>query len=81
VVSFNPYPDHYAYEICDIEELKDQFFRLQADYLMTTQKDAMRLEKYSDFLKMLSILRVEMEIMPSAAALENFLLQRLSVKL
>ncbi len=76
IISFDAYPDHYAYHSCDVEELKDKFIRCHADYLLTTEKDAVRLEKYPSFIKILSILRVEMEIMPSEKALENFLLRR-----
>lgn len=79
IISFDAYPDHYAYHACDVGELKDKFIKYHADYLMTTEKDAVRLEKYPDFIKMLSILRMEMEIMPSEKALENFLLRRVCV--
>lgn len=76
IISFDPYPDHYAYHSCDIVELKDKFIGYHADYLMTTEKDAVRLEKYPDFIKMLSILRMEIEIMPSEKMLESFLMRR-----
>ncbi len=77
VISFDAYPDHYAYHSFDVGELTDKFIGYHADYLLTTEKDAMRLERYPDFTKMLSILRVEMEIIPSGVVLENFLLRRL----
>ena len=78
ILSFNPFPDHHSYSLYDLEELKSIYINMGADYLMTTQKDAMRLQRYPEFLKMLCILRMEMEIIPSSEPFENFIVQRLT---
>jgi len=77
ILSFHPFPDHYSYGLYDLEELKSIYINLGADYLVTTQKDAMRLQRYQEFLKMLCVLRMEMEIIPSSEPFENFIVQRL----
>lgn len=78
ILSFNPFPDHHSYSRYDLEELKSIYITSGADYLVTTQKDAMRLQRYPEFLKMLCILRMEMEIIPSPDIFENFIVQRLT---
>jgi tetraacyldisaccharide 4'-kinase len=78
ILSFNPFPDHHTYSLYDLEELKSIYITSGADYLVTTQKDAMRLQRYPEFLKMLCILRMEMEIIPSSESFENFIVQRLT---
>ncbi len=78
LLSFMEFPDHYAYERNDLEALKNLFLKFHADYWITTEKDAMRLEAHPDFLKTLCILRVEMEIKPSEPSFEDFILKRLN---
>lgn len=78
ILSFDPYPDHHIFRDYDLEELKDKFTNLHADYLVTTEKDAMRLAGYPEFLKMVCILRMEMEIKPSLSSFENFIVERLN---
>ncbi|KAF0159248.1 MAG: tetraacyldisaccharide 4'-kinase [Syntrophaceae bacterium] len=78
ILSFDPYPDHHIFRDYDLEELKDKFTNLHADYLVTTEKDAMRLAGYPEFLKMVCILRMEMEIKPSLASFENFIIEQLN---
>ena len=78
VVSFMEFPDHYAYDRFDLEDLKKQFLKFDADYWITTEKDAMRLENHPEFLKTLCILRMEMEIKPAEPSFESFILNRLN---
>jgi len=77
LMTFMEYPDHFAYDRYDLEALKNHFLEFHADYWITTEKDAMRLEAHPDFLKTLCILRVEMEIKPSDPSFEDFILKRL----
>jgi len=77
IVSFDPFPDHYRYGIRDIEELENKFMALKADFLLTTEKDAVRLEQYPEFMKLLGIVRLRMDMAPSVEPLKNFLLERL----
>jgi tetraacyldisaccharide 4'-kinase len=78
LLSFMPFPDHYDYHRCDLEELRKYFLPLGADYWITTEKDAMRLTGYPDFLKMIWILRMEMEIKPAALSFEDFIIKSLT---
>ena len=75
ILSFNPFPDHYVFSRTDIDELKHQFIALKADYLVTTEKDAMRLEDYPDFYNLIVVARMEMEIR-NVESFENFIAAR-----
>jgi len=77
ITSFIPFPDHYTYDRHDLEGLKKQFLPHQADFWITTEKDAMRLIQHPDFLKMIWILQMEMAIERSVPSFENFILDRL----
>ena len=78
ILSFIEFPDHYAYDRHDLEALNNQFKNLRADYWLTTEKDAMRLVNHSEFLKMICVLRMEMEIIPSRQLFENFIVEWLA---
>jgi tetraacyldisaccharide 4'-kinase len=80
LLSFIPFPDHYAYDRYELEGLKKQFRALGADYWITTEKDAMRLTAHPEFLKMLWVLRMEMEmeIETSRQSFENFIIEGLA---
>lgn len=77
LLSFIDFPDHHAYNRSDLDGLKNNFQSLGADYWITTEKDAMRISSYPDFLKMLFVLRVEMEIKSSEPSFEDFVVKRL----
>jgi len=77
ILSFIDFPDHYAYDHRDLEELEKFFSTLAADYWVTTEKDAMRLAGYPGFLKEIRVLRMEMAIQPSTPSFEDFIMQRL----
>ena len=78
ILSFIPFPDHYAYDRQDLEELTEQLQPLNADYWVTTEKDAMRLTGHSEFFKMIRVLRMEMKIQPSGKSFENFIVESLA---
>lgn len=77
VLSFDIFPDHHHYNKNELEKIKARFIDCRADYLVTTEKDAVRLQSDPDFLKILSVLRVEMEIKPSAQSFENFIVEKI----
>lgn len=78
IISFVDFPDHYAYKKRDLEELEQHFRTAGADYWITTEKDAMRLTGYPEFLKMIYVVRMEMEIVSSLPSFENFILEQLA---
>ncbi len=77
VISFHPFPDHYSYSLYDLEELKSIYLNSGADYLVTTEKDVMRLRRYPEYLKILYALRIEMQIVPSSGLFEHFIMRQL----
>lgn len=77
LLSFKIFADHHRFGEKEVEELKAGFIKSGADYLVTTEKDAMRLQGYPEFLKELFVLRVEMEIKPDARSFEDFITKNL----
>jgi tetraacyldisaccharide 4'-kinase len=77
LVSFNPYPDHHPFGRRDIEDLQHAFSAHGAEYLITTEKDAMRLERCPDFLNMVWVLCMDMEICQNETAFGKWLMERL----
>ena len=78
VVSFNPFPDHHAFTRRDLDDLQRVFQMRKADYLITTQKDVMRLESCPEFLNMVWDLSMQMDIPDSAPAFDQWLLDRIA---
>lgn len=76
-VSFLIFPDHYRYTPEDICEIRDRASASDAEYILTTEKDGIRLTDFPDFLKDILILRVETEILPSREEFASLLLDRL----
>ncbi|PKN66232.1 MAG: tetraacyldisaccharide 4'-kinase [Deltaproteobacteria bacterium HGW-Deltaproteobacteria-10] len=77
ILSFDIFPDHYRYDKSELEKIRTGFISCHADYLVTTQKDAVRLKDNPEFLKMLSVLRVEMEMIPSAQLFEKYIMEQI----
>ncbi len=77
ILSFIDFPDHYVYNRDDLEALRRHFSAQNADCRLTTEKDAMRLEAFPDFLQTLFVARVEMEILPTTPSFEDFIINRL----
>lgn len=79
IVSFAAFRDHHQYHVNEIEDLINGYVRHGADYLVTTEKDAARLKTHPEFLKSLFVLRVKMEIIPSAQPFENFIMEKIKL--
>jgi len=78
VLSFDILPDHHRYSKNELEKIKTRFIECRADFLISTQKDGTRLQEFSEFLNMIYMLRVEMEIIPSGESFKKFILGRLA---
>jgi len=76
ILSFQIFPDHHQYSAKEIEKIKKDLLQSGADYLITTQKDAMRLLNHPEFLKIIFILRIKMQIKTSAQSFENFIMEK-----
>jgi tetraacyldisaccharide 4'-kinase len=79
VLSFDIFPDHHRYSQGELEKIKAKFIDCRADFLISTQKDGARLQDFPDFLNMIYLLRVEMEIIPKSDSFKKFILDRLAL--
>lgn len=77
ILSFIDFPDHYAYNRSDLAALEKHFAAQNSAYRITTEKDAMRLAAYPDFLKTVFVARMEMEIAPSVPSFEEFIIGKM----
>jgi len=78
ILSWDIFPDHHNYNRTDLETVKNNFYNYDADIIITTQKDCMRLQSFPEFLSMIYMLRIEMEITPSQESFDNFILNKLA---
>jgi tetraacyldisaccharide 4'-kinase len=78
VLSFDIFPDHHHYSQDELEKIKAKFIDCRADFLISTQKDGARLQECPEFLTMIYMLRIELEIVPSIESLKKFILDRLA---
>lgn len=81
VASYQKYPDHYRYSQRDIEILVDEALSKEASILITTQKDAIRLQKMNlkfDNVKIL-VLVVKVKILNDEGALNSRLFSLFSI--
>jgi tetraacyldisaccharide 4'-kinase len=70
VVSFRAFPDHHPYLFSELEALRRLAGESAAERIVTTEKDAVRLADFPDFLAEISLLRISMEITPADAFAE-----------
>ena len=78
ILSWDTFPDHHSYSRAELEIIKNKFYDYKADLIITTQKDGMRLQNFADFLNLIYMMRIEMEIIPSREPFENFIVDRLA---
>ena len=78
ILSLDTFPDHHKYSRAEIKIIKNKFYNYEADLIITTQKDGMRLQKFAEFLSIIYMMRIEMEITPSRESFDNFILDRLA---
>jgi tetraacyldisaccharide 4'-kinase len=78
VLSFDIFPDHHCYNKNELERIKSRFIDYRADFLISTQKDSMRLQEFPEFLKIIYMLRIELEIIPPEESFKEFILDRLA---
>ena len=77
LVALLAFPDHYRYTSTDISDILKQASASGAEMIITSEKDAIRLTAFPDFLKDIFILKVEMEILPSLETFETVILDKL----
>jgi tetraacyldisaccharide-1-P 4'-kinase len=60
-----------------VKQLQDAFDRAGAEFTVTTEKDAIKLDQFPFFLNGLLMLTIEMDILPSRDALERLIILKL----
>lgn len=80
ILSFDSFSDHHCYAASELENIRHNFLKTNADFLITTEKDGMRLQEFPEFLKAIYMLRIELEIIPDGNALKEFILAKLETK-
>jgi len=76
LIRFITFPDHHRYGKSDIDRIRRAQRESGADCILTTEKDAVKLVDFPDFVRNISVLRIVMEIQPSAA-FEHTILERI----
>jgi tetraacyldisaccharide 4'-kinase len=61
---FEAFPDHHYYSASEIAGITAHAQLLQADIILTTEKDGVRLLDFPDFLASIFLLRIEMAFIP-----------------
>ena len=69
IQSFIPYPDHYRYKEHDLDDIRKTALQSSAEYIVTTEKDAIKLSEYNHFCNNLLVLRTEIQLVEGAHTL------------
>jgi tetraacyldisaccharide 4'-kinase len=80
ITFFDIFPDHHRYDHHELKRIRNNFSRSGADLILTTEKDGMRLQEFTDFLPMIYLLRVVMKIVPDQESLEKYILEKLAAE-
>ena len=75
VVSFLPFPDHHQYDLGDLDEIERTASANKADFIVTTEKDGVRLGGFPSFMERVLRLRIEMTMASSAPGIEEIVLR------
>ncbi|HUN56149.1 MAG TPA: tetraacyldisaccharide 4'-kinase [Smithella sp.] len=78
ILSFDIFPDHHRYSKSELGKIEAGFMECRADFLITTQKDGVRLQNFPEFLKIFYMLSIGLEIIPSSEPFNKFILARLT---
>jgi tetraacyldisaccharide 4'-kinase len=64
VIKFLAFPDHYFYKQADVQAIAGEAKALNAEMVITTEKDGVKLLKFQDFYQTIVILRVGLHMDP-----------------
>ena len=64
IVCYLPFPDHYLYPSFSIERIATKFHELKPDYIITTEKDSVKILSLNPILKDLPLyfMKIDLEI-------------------
>ncbi len=79
ITVFTPFPDHHQYTGKEIEYIRKTCSESRAEFILTTEKDGIKLKRFPGFFRDIYRLRMEMEILPLPSGLdfEEYVLTRL----
>ena len=64
IIKFLAFPDHYFYKQADVQAIAGEVKALNAEMVITTEKDGVKLLKFQDFYQTIAILRVGLHMDP-----------------
>lgn len=64
IIKFLAFPDHYFYKQDDVQAITGEAKALDAEMVITTEKDGVKLLKFRDFYRTIAILRVGLRMDP-----------------
>ncbi|TFG91801.1 MAG: tetraacyldisaccharide 4'-kinase, partial [Syntrophobacterales bacterium] len=79
IASFVSFPDHHVYTEGDVEHIRTACRDCGAQIILTTEKDGIKLTRFSDFFQDVYLLRINMEMIPSSPTLEECILTQLKI--
>ena len=77
IQSFIPFPDHYRYKERDLDDIRKTALRSSAEFIITTEKDAIKLSEYHHFCDNLLVLRTEIRLGEGAHTLMQWIKARI----
>jgi len=77
IQSFIPFPDHYRYKESDLDDIRKAALRSSAEYIVTTEKDAIKLSDFNHFCDNLLVLRTEIRLVEGAHTLIQWIKARI----
>lgn len=78
ITAFDIFPDHHVYTQKELENIYNSFLNTGADFLITTEKDGMRLQGFSDIIKKIYLLRIELVFLPDGESFKKFILEKMN---
>ncbi|MFA5181696.1 MAG: tetraacyldisaccharide 4'-kinase [Syntrophales bacterium] len=64
IIKFLAFPDHYFYKQDDVQAINGEAKALDAEMVLTTEKDGVKLFRFQDFYRTIAILRVGLRMDP-----------------
>ena len=61
IVYYKYFPDHYVYKLDDLQSLQKTAENLKADFIITTQKDSVKIKELTPALSLIWIVRMKIE--------------------
>jgi len=79
LAGFLSFPDHHVFTGGDLEIIRKQAREQQADLILTTEKDGVRLLNFPGFLREIFLLGIEMSLVPDGdgEVFKRLILQKL----